>query len=132
MMLRWICDVPAAIDTRERVDATGRRLELGSARRSSQAIAMRPSNVMRELAHALHHVAVVQLEHRAARADHAGAGRLRHVAFGQRPHSIEVGLQPAQLAPDRLIVHRKRSLAQHLAGDVGQLGQLVLRAEQFS
>ena len=67
---------------------------------SSAASPARPRRARAELAQPLAGLGVGQLEHGAAEARDPGAGRLGHVAPGQRPQRVELGPQVAGLAPD--------------------------------
>ncbi len=90
MMLRWICDAPAAI-----VSASVRSRSSTSSL-SSTCSASRCKRLQAQLAEALPRFGVGELHHHRARTDGA-ARRLRDVAFREGPQRVELGDATAQL-----------------------------------
>ena len=103
MMLRWICDAPAAI-----VSASTRKPLLDElVAVDVQRVAV--EHAQAELAEALAGLGVRELHHHRARAD-GTARRLRHVALRQRPQRVELGGAAAELAAVAGIVHERREV----------------------
>ena len=103
-MLRWICDVPAAI-----VNARKRRRSSTNGPSPSTVEDVSFQHPQRELAELLARLAVRELDHERT-ATRSSACRLGDVALGEHPERVELRRDVAELAPVRRVVHVRREI----------------------
>ncbi len=131
-MLRWICDVPAAMVSEIDLNqlCTCSALSSGCAVEPDERVGAQPGAVEHlhaEVAQRLRVLGEGELEHGAADAGDAGLGRLGDVALGQGPQRVEGGPQVPE-APGQALVAQQPEPVGHGA----QLAEQAHALEQLA
>jgi hypothetical protein len=122
-MLRWICDVPAAIEIEiawSHPHVPGRPARPRGRRALSPAS---PSSSMARSPSSVANLGVGQLEHRPADAGHAVAPRLGDVALGQRPQGVELGGEVAELGGGPGVLPGAARPVRQVAAELGEVAE---------